>query len=64
MRELDLLARQFSKESATVLRSDFSLYQRDLTRDAMKFLRDVERTARKDKAGQVILVAIVMESVL
>jgi hypothetical protein len=64
MRELDLLARQFSKESARVLRSDFSLYQRDLTRDAMKFLREVEKTAKKEKSGQVILVAIVMKSVL
>jgi len=58
MRELDLLARQFSRESATVLRSDFSLYQRDLTRDSMKFLKDVERTARKDKAVQIILLAV------
>jgi hypothetical protein len=60
MRELDLLAKQFSKTSATVLRSDFSLYQRDLTRDATKFLREVERTAKKEKSGQVVLVAVVM----
>ena len=58
MRELDLLARQFSKESATVLRSDFSLYQRDWTRDSMKFLKDVERAAKKDKAVQIILLAV------
>jgi hypothetical protein len=60
MRELDLLAKEFSRESATVLRSDFSLYQRDLTRDATKFLREVERTAKKEKSGQVVLVAVVM----
>jgi N-acetylmuramoyl-L-alanine amidase len=61
MRELDLLARQFSKESASLLRKDFSLYQRDLTRDAMKFIRDVERTAKKEKSGKVVLVAILYE---
>ena len=61
MRELDLLAKQFSRESATVLRSDFSLYQRDLTRDATKFLREVEKVAKKEKSGQVILVAVVVE---
>ena len=60
-REIDILAREFNKTSATVLRSDFSLYQRDLTRDAMKFIRDVERTAKKEKSGKVVLVAIVIE---
>ena len=60
-RELDILAREFNKTSVTVLRSDFSLYQRDLTRDAMKFIRDVERTAKKEKSGKVVLVAILYE---
>jgi len=61
MRELDLLARQFSKESATVLRSDFSLYQKDLVREASKFLREVEKVAKKEKSGQVVIVAVVKE---
>ena len=61
MRELDLLAKQFSRESATVLRSDFSLYQRDLTRDATKFLREVEKVAKKEKSGQVVIVAVVKD---
>ena len=60
-RELDILAREFNKTSATVLRSDFSLYQRDLTRDAIKFLKDVEKTAIREKSGKVVLVAILYE---
>lgn len=58
MRELDQLAKQFSKTSGTVLQNEFSLYQRGLIRDASKFLREVEQTARKDRTGQVKLVAI------
>ena len=60
-KELDLLAKQFSKTSATVLRSEYSLYQKDLVREATKFLREVEKVAKKEKSGRVILVAIVME---
>ncbi len=60
-RELDLLAKQFSKTSATVLRSEYSLYQKDLVREATKFLREVEKVAKKEKSGQVVLVAVVNE---
>ena len=45
-RELDLLAKQFSKTPATVLRSEYSLYQKDLVREATKFLREVEKVAK------------------
>ena len=48
-RELDLLAKQFSKTPSTVLRSEYSLYQKDLVREATKFLREVEKVAKKDK---------------
>ena len=60
-RELDLLAKQFSKTSATVLRSEYSLYQKDLVREATKFLREVEKVAQKEKSGQVVLVAVVKD---
>ncbi len=60
-RELDLLAKQFSKTSTTVLRSEYSLYQKDLVREATKFLREVEKVAKKEKSGQVVLVAVVNE---
>ena len=60
-RELDLLAKQFSKTPSTVLRSEYSLYQKDLVREATKFLREVEKVAKKEKSGQVVLVAVVNE---
>jgi hypothetical protein len=59
-RELDLIAKELNKQSTTVLRNDYSLYQKDLVREATKFLREVERVAKKNKAGKVILVAVVM----
>jgi hypothetical protein len=60
-RELGLIAKEFNKQSTTVLRSEYSLYQKDLVREATKFLREVERAAKKNKAGKVVLVAIVIE---
>ena len=57
-RELDILAKQFSKTSATVLRGEYSLYQKDLVREAAKFLREVEKVAKKEKSGQVVIVAV------
>ena len=60
-RELDLLAKQFSKTPATVLRSEYSLYQKDLVREATKFLREVEKVAKKEKSGQVVIVAVLYE---
>lgn len=61
MRELDQLAKQFSKTSGTVLQSEYSLYQKDLVRDATKFLREIEQTAKKDKKGKVVLVAVMKD---
>jgi hypothetical protein len=60
MRELELLAKQFSKTSGTVLQNEFSLYQKDLIRDGTKFLREVGQTAKRDKKGKVVLVAVIM----
>ena len=61
MRELDLLARQFSKESASLLRKDFSLYGKNFIAEVNRFAREVEKTAKKDKTGKVVLVAILYE---
>jgi len=60
MKELDLLAKQFSKISGIVLQNEYSLYQRDLVRDATKFMREVEQIAKKEKTGRVVLLAIMM----
>ena len=61
MRELDLLARQFSKESASLLRKDFSLYGKNIQQEISSFAREIERTAKKDKTGKVVLVVILYE---
>jgi hypothetical protein len=61
MRELDLLARQFSKESASLLRKDFSLYGKNFIGEVNRFAREVEKTAKKEKTGKVVLVAILYE---
>ena len=61
MRELDLIAKQFSRESASLLRKDFSLYGKNFISEVNSFVREVEKTAKKDKTGKVILVAILYE---
>ena len=59
--ELAQLAKQFTKIPVTVLRSEYSLYQKDLIREATKFLRELEKVAKKEKTGKLILVAILYE---
>ena len=61
MKELDQLARQFSKESASLLRKDLSLYGKNIQQEMSNFARGVEKTAKKDKTGKVVLVAILYE---
>ena len=61
MRELDLLAKQFSKESASLSRKDFSLYGMNFWSEVKNFAREVEKTAKKDKTGKVVLIAILYE---
>lgn len=61
MRELDILAKQFSRASATLHRKDVSLYGKNLLAEVSGFARDVEKTAKKDKTGKVVLLAILYE---
>jgi hypothetical protein len=60
-RELDLLAKEYAKGDVTVLRKDISLYQRNLTTELSGFIKEVERTAKKDKKGTVTVVAMVKD---
>ena len=60
-RELDLIAKEYAKEQVTVLRKDVNLYEKNLTTELSGYLRDVERTAKKDKTGNVTVVAILKE---
>ena len=60
-RELDLLAKEYAKEPVTVLRNDIKLYGKSLGTELSPFIREVERTAKKDKSGEVTVIAILSE---
>jgi hypothetical protein len=60
-RELDLLAKEYAKEPVTVLRKDISLYQRNLTTELSGFIKEVERTAKKEKKGAVTVISIISD---
>lgn len=60
-RELDVLAREFAKTPATVLRRDLSLYQTTMSSAASIFLREVESQCKKHKQANVVLVAVIPE---
>ena len=60
-RELDILAKEYAKEQVTVMRKDISLYGKNLTTELSGYIREVERTAKKDKTGKVVLIAILSE---
>ena len=60
-RELDLIAKEYAKEQVTVMRKDVNLYGKNLTSELSSYIREVERTAKKDKTGKVVLVAILSE---
>ena len=60
-RELDLLSNEYAKKPVTVLRKDISLYQRNLTTELSGFIKEVERTANKEKKGDDTVIAVVKD---
>jgi hypothetical protein len=58
-RELDLLAREFSKKPCTVLRRDLNLYGKNLRQEMAGFAKEVEKIAKKSKQGNVTIVAAI-----
>ena len=60
-RELDLIAKEYAKEQVTVMRKDVNLYGKNLSTELSGYLREVERTAKKDKTGNVTVVMILYE---
>jgi hypothetical protein len=60
-KELDQLAKEYAKEQVTVMRKDVNLYGKNLTTELSSYIREVERTAKKDKTGKVVIVAILYE---
>jgi hypothetical protein len=60
IRELQVLDRELSKEKdVTVLRRDFTMFGHDFLRESASFLKEVERTATKEKKNRVTVIAVV-----
>ena len=58
IRELQVLDRELSKEkNVPVLSRDFTMFGHDFLRESASFLKEVERTATKEKRNRVTLVA-------
>jgi hypothetical protein len=60
-RELDVLAREFAKTPATVIRRDLSLYQTTMSSASSSFLREVESQCKRQKLANVVLIAVIPE---
>ena len=58
MRELDLVSKSLKNTDATLLRKDFSLFQANLSIDAAPFLREIAARAKREKKGDLLLIAV------
>jgi hypothetical protein len=58
-RELDLLAKEFSKKPVTVMRTEVNLYQTNIQSATAQFLREVEREFKKQRKSVVMLLALI-----
>ncbi len=60
IRELQVLDRELSKEKdVTVLRRDFTMFGHDFLRESASFLKEVEKTATKEKKNRVTVIVVV-----
>ena len=60
-RELHLLAKEFDRVPATVMRTNLNLCQTSINQAVAPFLRQVATQAKKEKAASVTLVAVIKE---
>ena len=58
MRELDQISKSFKENDASLLRKDFSLFEANLSVDAASFLREITAKAKREKKGNLVLIAI------
>jgi hypothetical protein len=58
-RELALLAKEFDRTAAIVLRTEMNLYQTTIHSVSAAFLRKVDQESKKMKTATVTLVAII-----
>ena len=61
-RELDLLAKEFHKTSATVLRTEMNLYQQNIQIASTTFMRKIEQESKRLKTPNITIVAIIESS--
>lgn len=57
-KELDAIAKEFSKESPIVKRTDLCLYQSSMSTASASFLREVEQTCKKLKQANLTLIMV------
>ena len=60
-RELDILANEYKKKPATVIRKDVNLYGTNIQNATSSFLRSVEQECKKQKNSSITLVVIISE---
>lgn len=58
-RELDILANEYKKKPATVIRKDVNLYGTSIKNVTSSFLKSVEQECKKQKNGGIKLIAII-----
>jgi hypothetical protein len=58
-RELDILANEYKKKPATVIRKDVNLYGTNIQNATSSFLRSVEQECKKNKNSQITIIVIV-----
>jgi len=58
VRELDLISRSLKNVDVTLLRKDLSLFQANLAVNAAPFLREVAARVKRERQGNLILLAI------
>ena len=60
IRELRILDHECSKaNTCTVLRRDFTMFGNDFTKDSSSFIRNVEKSAVKNKCNDITIIAVI-----
>ena len=58
-RELDILANEYKKKPATVIRKDVNLYGTNIQNATSSFLRTIEQDCKKEKQSNFTLLVII-----
>lgn len=61
MREPDQIKKYFSGRNAIILQKKFILFETNLLVNSASFLRDIAARAKRDKKGNVLLIAVLTQ---